>query len=321
MSDKENIIAALTTYGAATSAAPVGGATSAKQDAQSVLIGAVNETAPASDTASSGVNGRQQRIAQNITTLSGLVATAAKQPSLGTAGSASSNVLTVQGIASMTALKTDGSAVTQPVSGTVTANAGSGTFAVSAASLPLPSGAATSANQPTLQTGAETVSSFTATPTSTVLTRPADTTAYAVGDLVASSTTAGSVVVQSFIAARYATGSGSLRRVRLYTSATSGMASIGLKINFWSAAPVYTNGDNGAYVVTTGAANFLGSATITSFNQFSDGAVAVAVPDNGAEINFALASGQTVYWDLQTTTALTPGNAQTFTLVPEILQN
>ena len=36
---------------------------------------------------------------------------------------------------------------TQAVSGSVTANAGSGTFAVSAASLPLPSGAATSANQ------------------------------------------------------------------------------------------------------------------------------------------------------------------------------
>lgn len=45
-------------------------------------------------------------------------ATAAKQPALGTAGSASSDVITVQGITSMTALKTDGSAVTQPVSGT-----------------------------------------------------------------------------------------------------------------------------------------------------------------------------------------------------------
>lgn len=45
-------------------------------------------------------------------------ATAAKQPALGTAGSASTDVITVQGIASMTALKVDGSAVTQPVSGT-----------------------------------------------------------------------------------------------------------------------------------------------------------------------------------------------------------
>jgi len=58
----------------------------------------------------------------NITNVSGTISlptgasTAAKQPALGTAGSASSDVITVQGIASMTALKVDGSAVTQPVS-------------------------------------------------------------------------------------------------------------------------------------------------------------------------------------------------------------
>lgn len=46
-------------------------------------------------------------------------ATSAKQPALGTAGTPSADVLTVQGVASMTALKVDGSAVTQPVSGTV----------------------------------------------------------------------------------------------------------------------------------------------------------------------------------------------------------
>jgi hypothetical protein len=85
-------------------------------------------------------------------------ATSAKQPALGTAGTPSADVLTVQGVTSMTALKVDGSAVTQPVSGpltdtqlratavpvsgtfwpatqpvsgTVTANAGTGTMAVS----------------------------------------------------------------------------------------------------------------------------------------------------------------------------------------------
>lgn len=47
-------------------------------------------------------------------------ATSAKQPALGTAGSASADVITVQGVASMTALKVDGSAVTQPVSLTST---------------------------------------------------------------------------------------------------------------------------------------------------------------------------------------------------------
>lgn len=57
-------------------------------------------------------------------------ATAAKQPALGTAGTASADVLTVQGIASMVALKTDGSAVTQPVSdagGSLTIDAPVGT--------------------------------------------------------------------------------------------------------------------------------------------------------------------------------------------------
>lgn len=48
-------------------------------------------------------------------------ATVAKQPALGTAGSAAADVLSIQGVASMTAVKTDGSAVTQPVSGTVAA--------------------------------------------------------------------------------------------------------------------------------------------------------------------------------------------------------
>jgi hypothetical protein len=47
------------------------------------------------------------------------LATVAKQPSLGTAGTASVDVITVQGIVGMTALKVDGSAVTQPISGTV----------------------------------------------------------------------------------------------------------------------------------------------------------------------------------------------------------
>ena len=78
-------------------------------------------------------------------------ATSAKQPALGTAGTASSDVLSVQGIASMTALKVDGSAVTQPVSGTITANAGTGTMAISAASLPLPTSAATDASVTGLQ--------------------------------------------------------------------------------------------------------------------------------------------------------------------------
>lgn len=72
---------------------------------------------------SSGTVAATQSGTWNITNISGTVslptgaATAAKQPALGTAGSAATDVITVQGIASMTALKVDGSAVTQPVVG------------------------------------------------------------------------------------------------------------------------------------------------------------------------------------------------------------
>ena len=44
-------------------------ATELTQAAQSVLIGAVTETSPASDTASSGLNGRLQRISQRLTSI------------------------------------------------------------------------------------------------------------------------------------------------------------------------------------------------------------------------------------------------------------
>jgi hypothetical protein len=98
----------------------------------------------------------------NITNISGTVslptgaATSAKQPALGTAGTASADVITVQGVAGMTALKVDGSATTQPVSGTFWQATQpvsiAGTVAISAASLPLPTGAATAAKQPALGT-------------------------------------------------------------------------------------------------------------------------------------------------------------------------
>lgn len=51
------------------SGAEILSATSTLQTAGNVLLGAVTETAPVSDTASSGLNGRLQRIAQRITSL------------------------------------------------------------------------------------------------------------------------------------------------------------------------------------------------------------------------------------------------------------
>lgn len=60
-------------------------------------------------------------------------ATAAKQPALGTAGTASADVITIQGIASMTAVKVDGSASAQPVTdngGNLSVDDGGGSLTV-----------------------------------------------------------------------------------------------------------------------------------------------------------------------------------------------
>lgn len=112
---------------------PPGAASSANQSTELTRLGDVTETAPATDTASSGLNGRLQRIAQRITSLIALIPAALT-------GSGNFKVAVVE------------STVTQPVS---------------AASLPLPSGASTSAKQDTqtteltsIKTAVETIDNF-----------------------------------------------------------------------------------------------------------------------------------------------------------------
>lgn len=143
-------------------AAISGFATATNQTSELTLIGAVTETVPASDTASSGLNGRLQRLAQRLTSLIALLPTTlgqkAKSASLavtlasdqdalpitdnagsltvdGTVAATQSGTWTVQpgNTANTTAWKVDGSAVTQPVSGTIAVT-----------------GVATAANQATL---------------------------------------------------------------------------------------------------------------------------------------------------------------------------
>lgn len=155
------------------------------------------------------------------------------------------------------------------------------------------------------------------TPSST-LTRTADTNAYAAGDLVANTTTAGSVVVPSF----QLSGVGGRRfyipRIRLGTDKTSGMGSIGFTVRLWKAAPTYSNGDNGAYVPATNEDELIDEFTILSFLQGAAGAIAIGAPRIGDGSQFYLPGTSTdVYWDLEIESSLTPASAQTFTIYPE----
>lgn len=161
------------------------------------------------------------------------------------------------------------------------------------------------------------------TPTS-VLTRPSDTNPYVQNDLLASSTTAGSIVVPSITAVRADGGSSAVRKLRLYTNKiTSGMATAQFRVELWSAAPTFTNGDNGAYAVATGAASWLAAFESNVMTQVGDGAYCALSPVVGSEVGFNLVSGTLVYWSLKEIdlTGFTPASGQTFTLVPEVWQN
>jgi hypothetical protein len=93
--------------------------------------------------------------------------------------------------------------------------------------------------------------------------RPNDTTAYASGDLVANSTTAGSVVPMSFpLGGNSMPGTTRVARVRLSKSGTTA-TNASFRVHLYGASPVVANGDNGAWS-TDQAANYLGAIDVTA---------------------------------------------------------
>lgn len=150
--------------------------------------------------------------------------------------------------------------------------------------------------------------------------RPADTTQYAAGDLVADNTTAGSVTPLKFTTSGLGRGRGTIKRARLYKSGTAVTAAVFVLHLFagTGGAPAVTNGDNGAFAIAS-AANYLGSINV----DLSSGAVVgtVGTAKHAApspEITFDLTkvnnSERRIYGYLVTGTGgtYTPASAETF---------
>lgn len=87
-------------------------ATEAKQDAAATLTGAITETAPGSDTASSGLNGRLQRIAQRLTTMLTGLSLAAGSASIGATKDDGPNWASVWGVSDAPVASADMSSAT-----------------------------------------------------------------------------------------------------------------------------------------------------------------------------------------------------------------
>jgi hypothetical protein len=142
-------------------------------------------------------------------------------------------------------------------------------------------------------------------------TRPADTTAYASGDLVANSTTAGSVVAMKLDIGRANGLGGVINRVRVSKTGTS-VTNASFRVHLFNAnSQTFANGDNGAWSVNK-AANYIGSVDVTVDKAFTDGAAGVAGIAPG--IQFAEA---TLYGNLEARGAYTPASAEVFTITLE----
>lgn len=157
-------------------------------------------------------------------------------------------------------------------------------------------------------------------------TRPADTTAYASGDLVANSVTAGSVVPLSFKDG----GSAALAQFRIVrarlSKSTTTTSNASFRLHLYQAtvagvAPIVANGDNGAWSSTgaaTGAScDWLGNIDITSMLAGTDGAFGTGSLPAGSEMYLRSSNLATIYGLLEVRAAYTPGSAEVFSVTLE----
>lgn len=282
------------------------------------ILGATNETAPANDTATSGLNGRLQRIAQNLTSylgensgaavvtdangtiqqyLRGLIKFFADALGAGTAAAAHRTTLASDDPAVSVLGATNGAKVITDANGTIQQYLrGLVSLAITA-----------------LKVGGNTIVQAA----SSTITRPADTTAYASGDLVANSTTAGSVAnLQFTTAARVSGGSGVIVGAEIQKSTVS-ITNAAFRLHLFDTAPTYTSaGDNSpiSTVVQASGKGYLGYIDIPAMIAFSDVAWGSGSPDNSRSGIPFVASAQTIYGLLEARGAYTPGNAEVFTV-------
>ena len=158
---------------------------------------------------------------------------------------------------------------------------------------------------------------------SATFTRPADTTQYASGDLVANSTTAGSVTNMSVTASfRDTSGAGAIQSIHFRKSDKS-VTTASFRVHVFTSAPTYqTNGDNSAMstVMATGMASHIGEFDITLASAAADGAGGLALQASGAPLPFRLTSSQTLYFAVEAKSAYTPVSGEVFTIIANIIQ-
>lgn len=143
-------------------------------------------------------------------------------------------------------------------------------------------------------------------------TRPADITAYAANDLVANSTTAGSVTPMSFV---FPTGVGESIHIRAIKVQKSGTTATNgdFHLRLYSSSPTVANGDNGAW--SSNLSGYLGKVEATIVEAFTDGCASVSAIAEGSDVHYKFPpSTNTIYGLLVSDAAYTPASGEVFTI-------
>lgn len=151
-------------------------------------------------------------------------------------------------------------------------------------------------------------------------TRPANTDAYAVGDLIANSTTAGSVVA---VVVDLGVTQALIRGLDMTTSNTSFPAGTTIRWHVFDAVPTYGVGDNGAAALSSSGAgqigcsgHHLGYIDVTPDTWLAAKATGQGIPSSGtSDIHFVSPDGtSTSVWLVpEVKTAFTPASGSTIT--------
>lgn len=144
--------------------------------------------------------------------------------------------------------------------------------------------------------------------------RPANITAYASGQLVANSTTAGSVIPLTFSVRNENIGS-IVRRVRMRKNST-GVSGSSFRVHLYNTLPTVTNGDGGVWLSTT--SGYIGAFDVTIDKAFSDGAAGQGQAVTGTGIDVNLIYG-TVYGLVEARGAYTPVASEVITVELEVV--
>jgi hypothetical protein len=146
-------------------------------------------------------------------------------------------------------------------------------------------------------------------------TRPADTTAYTSGDLVANSTVAGSVAPMQFATKR----PGASQRIAAATihKSNNSVVTASFRLHLFNATVAVANGDNGVFTPAA-LTGYLGAIDVTVDLAGTVGAVGVGVPRTGAGTDILAPAAGPIFGLLEARSAYTPASGEVFTVTLDL---